>query len=247
MMLLHKSADRGSTRTGWLESRHGFSFAGWYDPARMGFRALRVLNEDRVAPGAGFGPHPHRDMEILTVVLAGTLEHGDSTGGRSLLRAGDVAHMRAGSGVVHSEWNASETEPLHFLQVWLRPARTGLEPDHGVLRAGFPVGGAAATETRIVASGHGDDAALRLAQDAVVHAVRVASGAPVHFYLAPGRGAWVQAVRGELVVNGARLAAGDALAIADETAVVVAGEPEGDALLFDLGPAHTNQEATWDD
>ncbi len=231
---IYKAADRGTTRTGWLESRHSFSFGGWFRPDRAGFRALRVLNEDRVAPGAGFGPHPHRDMEILTLVLAGELEHLDSSGGRSLLRAGDVARMSAGRGVVHSEWNASETEALHFLQVWLRPARPGLDPGHEVGRRLFPAGADEAAGSRLVASPTGEGTALRIQQDARVYAGRAGADAPLRFALEDGRGAWIQAVRGDIRVNGTRLSAGDALASEGEPGLVVAGEPEGDFVLFDL-------------
>ena len=234
MQVLHKSADRGITRTSWLESRHSFSFGSWYRPDRPGFRSLRVLNEDRVAPGAGFGPHPHRDMEILTLVLGGALEHLDSSGGRSLLHAGDVAHMRAGSGIVHSEWNASETEPLHFLQVWLRPAHSGTPPHHELRRQLFPVDGDTAEGPRVVAGPTGAGPALGLEQDARVHAGRARADAPVHFPLGVGRAAWVQAVRGGLFANGTRLAAGDGLGIEKEFGVVLTGEPEGDFLVFDL-------------
>ncbi len=232
MLEHHKSADRGTTRTDWLESRHGFSFAGWHDPRRMGFRTLRVLNEDRVAPGAGFGAHPHRDMEILTVVLDGALEHRDSSGARSVLRAGDVQRMSAGTGVAHSEWNASETEPLHFLQVSLFPERPGLEPGHEDGRALFPAG-EDAPGLRVLASDRNTEGALALHQDATVYAGRADEG-PLRHALAEGRGAWVQAVRGSLVVNGVRLAPGDGLAVEDERVLEIAGEPAGDFLLFDL-------------
>ncbi len=234
MLELHKAADRGASRLGWLESRHSFSFGDWFDPRRRGFRTLRVLNEDRVAPGAGFGPHPHRDLEILTVVLEGALEHRDSSGVRSLLRAGDVQRMSAGRGVVHSEWNASDSDELHFLQIWLRPARSGLVPGHQDGRGLFPVGSDAPAGLRPLASAQGEDGAVRIHQDASVFAGRVAGESPLAHSLAAGRGAWLQAVRGGLFVNGIRLSAGDGLAIEDEASVEVSGDPEGDFLLFDL-------------
>ncbi len=234
MQILYKSADRGLSRTGWLESRHSFSFGSWYRPDRRGFRALRVLNDDRVAPGAGFGAHPHRDMEILTFVLAGALEHRDSSGVRSLLHAGDVARMSAGSGVVHSEWNASTSEPLHFLQVWLRPARLGIDPGHERRQGLLPVDASTPAGLRLVASPTGEGSALTLQQDAHVYAGRTGPDAPVRLTLEAGRGAWVQAVGGGLVANGTRLSPGDGLSLEDETELVWAGDPEGDFLIFDL-------------
>lgn len=231
---LHESGARGASRTDWLDSRHSFSFGGWYDPSHLGFRSLRVLNEDRVAPGTGFGPHPHRDMEILTVVLEGALEHRDSSGARSVLAAGDVQRMSAGRGVIHSEWNASDAEALHFLQVWLRPARLGLAPHHEEGRGLFPLGDDAPVGLRPLASAAGGPGVLTVHQDATVYAGRVAGNAPVLHALAPGRGAWVQAVSGGLVVNGRALTAGDGLAIEEERAVVLAGDPDGRFLLFDL-------------
>ncbi len=229
-----ESADRGATRTGWLESLHSFSFGDWRAPHRPGFRALRVLNEDRVAPGSGFGPHPHRDMEILTLVLSGALEHRDSSGARSLLHPGDVAWMGAGRGVVHSEWNASGAQPVHFLQIWLRPGRRGLEPAHDVRRGVFPLGEDAPEGLRLLAGPEVGEGALRLRSDARVLAGRV-RGRTLHHPLEPGRGAWVQAVRGGLAVNGTPLSAGDGVAIQQESTRVLTGEPEGDFLVFDLG------------
>ncbi|MDJ0848967.1 MAG: pirin family protein [Myxococcota bacterium] len=235
MLDLHKAAHRGTTRLDWLESRHGFSFGAWFDPARVGFRTLRVLNDDRVAPGAGFGPHPHRDMEILTVVLAGRLEHRDSSGVRTLLGPGDVQRMSAGRGVVHSEWNASETEELRFLQIWLRPATSGLAPSHEEGRGLFPTASDAPAGLRTLASAAGEDGAVTIHQDARVLAGRAAPGALLSHRLAPGRGAWIQAVRGGLSVNDVQLAAGDGLAVEDEAELLLSGGPEGgDFLLFDL-------------
>ena len=234
MMELHKGSDRGISRLDWLESRHSFSFADWNDPNRMGFRSLRVLNEDRVAPGAGFGPHPHRNMEILTVVLEGELEHRDSSGARTVLEAGDVQRMSAGSGVVHSEWNASNDEALHFLQIWVRPARHDFAPSHAESRGLFPVHDGEPATFRALASHSGGEGVLEIQQDATVYSGRVVTGEAVHHRTAPGRGVWVQAVRGELVVNGVRLAAGDGLQIENEESVALSGDPQGDFLLFDL-------------
>jgi redox-sensitive bicupin YhaK (pirin superfamily) len=234
MMKLHKASDRGISRLDWLESRHSFSFADWNDPNRMGFRSLRVLNEDRVAPGAGFGPHPHRNMEILTVVLEGELEHRDSSGARTVLEAGDVQRMSAGSGVVHSEWNASKDDALHLLQIWLRPSRFEFAASHAESRGLFPVQDGEPAKFRALASQSGGEGVLEIQQDATIYSGRVVSGESVHHRPAPGRGVWVQAVRGDLVVNGVRLAAGDALQIENEESVALAGDPQGDFLLFDL-------------
>ena len=234
MMELHKGSDRGISRLDWLESRHSFSFADWNDPNRLGFRSLRVLNEDRVAPGAGFGPHLHRNMEILTVVLEGELEHRDSSGARTVLEADDVQRMSAGSGVVHSEWNASNSEALRFLQIWLRPGQSRVPPSHAESRGLFPVNDDEPAALRALASRSGGEGVFEIQQDATVYSGRVVSGEAVHHRPAPGRGVWVQAVRGELVVNGVRLAAGDGLQIENEESVALAGDPQGDFLLFDL-------------
>jgi redox-sensitive bicupin YhaK (pirin superfamily) len=234
MIELYKSTDRGVSRLDWLDSRHSFSFGGWYDPQRLGFRSLRVLNEDRIAPGAGFGAHPHRDMEILTVVLQGSLEHRDSSGARSLLRAGDVQRMSAGRGVVHSEWNASDTESLHLLQIWLQTASPGIAPSHETGRALFPVDGDAPAGLRALATRRDGEGALRIHQDALVLAGRADGEAELLHSLAPGRGAWVQSVCGGLVANGISLEAGDGLAIDGVRDVTLVGEPAGDFLLFDL-------------
>ncbi|MFT5359007.1 MAG: redox-sensitive bicupin YhaK (pirin superfamily) [Polyangiales bacterium] len=234
MIELHKGSDRGTSRLAWLESRHSFSFADWHDSSAMGFRSLRVLNEDRVAAGAGFGRHPHRDMEILTVVLEGALEHRDSSGARSVLRAGDTQHMSAGSGVIHSESNASDKEALRFLQIWLHPATSGTVPRHAESRGLFPVDGRSPTGLRPLATNVGGDGALDINVDAKVFAGRVDANIPVEHPLASERGAWVQAVRGELIVNGIRMVSGDGLSIENEQSVVLSGDPEGDFLLFDL-------------
>lgn len=234
MIELHKASDRGVSRLDWLDSRHSFSFAGWHDPSRMGFRSLRVLNEDRVAPGAGFGPHPHRDMEILTIVLEGALEHRDSSGARTVLRAGDVQRMSAGSGVTHSEWNGSDEVAVHFLQIWLQPARVGTAPSHVEACGLFPIGSGAPAGMRALAADAGEVGVLRIQQDAKIFAGRADANAPLHHALAAGRGAWVQTARGKLIVNGRPLATGDGLSIEDEPGVVLSGDPDGDFLLFDL-------------
>ena len=234
MLRLHKSGDRGTSRMRWLDSRHSFSFAGWHDPSRMGFRSLRVLNEDRVAPGTGFGPHPHRDMEILTVILDGALEHRDSSGNHSVLRAGDVQGMSAGLGVAHSEWNASDREELHFLQIWLLPAERGLEPGYQEARQVLVAGNPTKGGMRPVASATGGDGVLEIHADATVYAGGLGDRATAIHSVTPGRGVWVQAFEGDLRVNGVPLTAGDGLEVVDEERVEIAGDPAGRFLLFDL-------------
>jgi len=232
MIEVRRSEERGHARHGWLESFHTFSFAWYHDPAHMGFRSLRVINEDRVEPGEGFGSHSHRDMEIVSYVVDGALEHADSMGSGSVIRPGDVQLMRAGTGVTHSEYNPSKVEPVHFLQIWILPGQEGLEPAYEQLhfapaeRAG---------RLRVVASPDGRDGSLRLAQDAVVLASLLAPGESVRHTLAPGRGAWVQVVRGDLHLGEHALRAGDGAAVEGERELLLEGRREpSELLLFDL-------------
>ncbi|WP_096333505.1 pirin family protein [Nannocystis exedens] len=232
-MITQRLADsRGHADHGWLDSHHTFSFADYYDPAHMGFRNLRVINEDRVEPGRGFGTHPHRDMEILSYVLEGGLEHRDSMGTGSVIRPGDVQVMSAGTGVTHSEFNASRTEPVHFLQIWLLPERRGLRP--GYQQRSF---GPAEKDgrLRLVASRDGRDDSVTIHTDASVYAGVFAAGQRAEHPLASGRHAWVHVARGTVRVNGRDLEAGDALALSDEPAVTVEGTGGGEVLVFDLG------------
>ncbi|MBZ5713275.1 pirin family protein [Nannocystis pusilla] len=232
-MITKRPADaRGHADHGWLDSHHTFSFADYHDPAHMGFRDLRVINEDRVEPGRGFGTHPHRDMEILSYVLEGGLEHRDSMGTGSVIRPGDVQVMSAGTGVTHSEFNASRTEPVHFLQIWLLPERRGLKP--GYQQRSF---GTADKDgrLRLVASRDGRDDSVTIHTDAAVYAGLFAAGQRAEHPLAPGRHAWVHVARGSVRVNGHDLQAGDALALSDEPAVTLEGTTGGEALVFDLG------------
>ncbi len=233
MISIRRSADRGHFDHGWLDTRHTFSFAGYHDPSFMGFRALRVINEDRVAPGEGFGTHPHRDMEILSYVLEGALAHQDSMGNGSTIRPGDVQRMSAGTGVLHSEFNASREAPVHFLQIWLLPDRRGLAP--GYEQKNFPAEEKRG-RLRLVASPDGADGSVVVHQDARVHAAILASGDEVSRPIAPGRHAWVQVLRGEVAAGNERLRAGDGAALSGEPAVVLRGAGQGDAevLLFDL-------------
>jgi len=228
---IRKASDRGHAQHGWLESFHTFSFADYYDPHHMGFRSLRVINEDRVQPAQGFGKHSHRDMEILSYVIEGALEHEDSMGNGSVIRPGDVQLMRAGRGVTHSEFNPSQRELVHFLQIWILPDRSGLAPAYAQRafareeRAG---------RLRLVASLDGRDESLRIAQDARVFASLLDAGQTAAHELAPGRGAWLQVVRGELVANDERLSAGDGAAVEDAARLALRAETPSEFLLFDL-------------
>ena len=227
MIALRPAEERGHTRLSWLDSRHSFSFDRYYDPRHMGFRVLRVINEDRVDPGQGFGTHPHRDMEILTFVLEGALEHKDSLGSGSVIRPGDVQRMTAGTGISHSEFNPSRTEPVHFLQVWILPERPGLEPSYE--QRSFPAAG-----LRLVGSRDGREGSVRIHQDVLVHLARLSPGEDVVHALVPGRHAWIQMARGAAQVNGARLAAGDGAALSEERSVTLRGVDGAEALVFDL-------------
>jgi redox-sensitive bicupin YhaK (pirin superfamily) len=231
MIQIRQSKDRGHANHGWLDSRHTFSFADYVDPAHMGFRSLRVINEDRVAPGQGFGAHPHRDMEIISYVLDGALEHKDSMGTGSVIVPGDVQRMSAGTGVRHSEFNASKTDPVHFLQIWIIPAERGIAPSYE--QKSFSVAEKQG-KLRVVASPNGRDGSVTVHADAHVFAGVFGVGERAELALAPGRHAWVHVARGEARVNGRDLSAGDAAAISEESAVVIEGKG-GEVLVFDLG------------
>jgi len=231
MISLRPSAERGHFDHGWLDTRHTFSFADYRDPRFMGFRSLRVVNEDRVAPGQGFGTHPHRDMEIVTYVLEGGLSHRDSMGNGSTIRPGDVQRMSAGTGVTHSEFNASRHEPVHFLQIWILPARAGLAPGYEQTRfKDLETRG----RLRLVASPDGADGSVTVNQDARIYATRLRAGEEVVHRLAPGRHAWVQVARGAVDLSGRPLSAGDGAALSDEPEVVLRGVEEAEVLVFDL-------------
>jgi len=231
MLTIRGAGARGHADHGWLDTRHTFSFADYHDPAHMGFRSLRVINEDRVQPGAGFPTHGHRDMEILTWVLAGALEHRDSLGTGSVIRPGDAQRMSAGTGVMHSEYNASATEPVHFLQVWILPERRGLAP--GYEQRHFAAGERRG-HLRLIASRDGRDGSLVIHQDARVHAGLLDPGQAVTHALASGRHAWVQVARGALTLNGRALEAGDGAAVSDEPALTLVAREPAEVLVFDL-------------
>jgi redox-sensitive bicupin YhaK (pirin superfamily) len=231
MIELRRSDDRGYTRLNWLDSRHTFSFGDYYDPKNMGFSELRVINEDRVKPGAGFPTHSHGDMEIITYVLEGALAHKDSTGTSSVIRAGDVQRMSAGTGISHSEYNASQTEPVHFLQIWILPNKSRLQP--GYEQQSFDV-----QENRgrwvLVAAQNTREGAVKIHQDVELYLAAISKGQELSYRLKPGRQAWLQITRGAVEFNGTALGAGDGAAISQEDLLHVVASEDAEALLFDL-------------
>jgi redox-sensitive bicupin YhaK (pirin superfamily) len=231
MFLLRPASERGLADHGWLKSYHSFSFADYRDPRHMGFRALRVINEDRVQPGKGFGAHSHRDMEILSVVLEGGLRHKDSLGTGSVIAPGDVQRMSAGRGVTHSEFNASDAELVHFLQIWLIPNQLGLAPSYEQ-KTFAPEGKAGRLE--LVASPDGRDGSLTVHCDARLYLGSFGAGQRQTLELAAGRHAWVQIARGALRVQGRELSAGDGAALSEEAKLELEGTTGGELLLFDL-------------
>lgn len=235
MITIRLAGDRGHADHGWLNSWHTFSFANYHDPAHMGFRALRVINDDRVAPGKGFGAHAHRDMEIISYVLEGSLAHKDSTGERQVIGPNTIQAMSAGTGVVHSEFNPSETAPVHFLQIWIEPAMEDVEPSYRQISfAPAEKRG----RLRLLAGPHanGSEASAIIHQDAWVYAAELRANESVSRTLAPGRFGWVQVARGSVLLNGQKLAEGDGAAISEESALSLTGNaPDGaEILLFDL-------------
>jgi redox-sensitive bicupin YhaK (pirin superfamily) len=231
MFQLRRANERGGGKYDWLDTRHSFSFADYHDPRHMGFRALRVINEDWVAPGAGFGMHGHRDMEIVTYVLEGELQHRDSMGNGSVLPAGAVQHMTAGTGIRHSEFNPSPSAPVHLYQVWLLPERPGLVPSYSEARFDPAE---KKDRWRLVAAPDGRDGALPTRQDATLALADLSAGTELAHRLAPGRHAWLQVVRGDVTVGDLALSAGDGLAVSDEPGFSVRADGPGEVLLFDL-------------
>jgi redox-sensitive bicupin YhaK (pirin superfamily) len=232
MIKIRPAGERGHANHGWLDSHHTFSFANYYDPAHMGFRALRVINEDRVAPAQGFGTHSHRDMEIVSYVLEGALEHKDSIGTGSIIRPGDVQRMSAGSGVSHSEFNASKDEPVHFLQIWLVPTDKGIKPSYEQKAYSDQD---KRGRLRLVASPDAREGSLTIHTDARLYAGIFGASERAELPLEKGRHAYVHVARGKLRVNGQELAAGDGAALSDEAALLVEGVADGgEALVFDL-------------
>jgi redox-sensitive bicupin YhaK (pirin superfamily) len=231
MISIRPAKERGHADHGWLDTWHTFSFADYYDPRFMGFRALRVINEDFVAPGRGFPTHGHRDMEIITYVLEGALEHRDSLGTGSTIRPGEVQRMSAGTGVRHSEANPSASDPLHLLQIWIEPSRTGIAP--GYEQKAFSDADRRG-RLRLVASPDGAEGSVTIHQDARVYATVLEPGDTVLHRLAPGRHAWLHVARGSLTLNGHRLAQGDGAAITGEPTLTLTADLPAEALLFDL-------------
>ena len=237
MIRIRKSSDRGHANHGWLDTFHSFSFDTYHDPTHMGFRSLRVINEDRVAGGGGFPPHPHRDMEIITYILAGALEHRDNMGNQGVIRPGEVQRMSAGAGVVHSEFNHSPSEPVHLLQIWIRPQERGLPPGYEQKTIGLNEAEAGARGRLLeVASPRPGPRAVTIHQDAALYTALLEDGQSVEHALAPGRAAWIQVARGQVDLNGTSLAAGDGAALEQESALRLTGHsPEpAELLLFDL-------------
>ena len=235
MITVRPSGERGHANHGWLDTFHTFSFGDYHDPAHMGFRALRVINEDRVQPGRGFPTHPHADMEIVTYVLAGALAHKDSMGTGSTIRPGEVQRMSAGTGITHSEYNASQTEPVHLLQIWILPARRGLRPEYE--QKAFPEAERRG-RLRLIASEDGAEGSVTVHQDVRLYASTLASGEHVAHALAAGRSAWAQVARGGVRLNGTALAAGDGAAVSGESRLEIAANgaagTASEILLFDL-------------
>lgn len=232
MITIRPAAERGHFNHGWLDTYHSFSFADYWDPKHMGYRSLRVINEDKVAPHQGFGTHPHRDMEIITYVLEGALAHKDSMGTGSVIRPGEVQRMSAGTGVLHSEFNNSPSERVHLLQIWIQPERRGLPPSYE--QKNF------STEEklnrfRLIASPTGEEGSVTIHQDAKLSAAIIEKGNTVEYDLGKGRSAWIQVARGEVTLNGESLKQGDGAAVEKESAITVAGSAdESEVLLFDL-------------
>jgi len=230
MITIRRSEERGHADHGWLDSHHTFSFADYYDPAHTQFHSLRVLNEDRVMPGMGFGSHPHRDMEIISYVVSGALEHKDSLGTRAVMRAGDVQRISAGTGVVHSEYNASANEPVHFLQIWILPNERGVKPEY----AEKSFRDAAPGKLHLIASKAGRDASIPIHQDVEVSVARLSPGEHLEHAFAAGRSGWVQLIDGDLAVNGENLKNGDGAAISAETTLRLVSAGGAHCLFFEL-------------
>ena len=231
MQTIRHASERGTANFGWLDSKHTFSFGHYYDPEHMGFGPLRVINEDRVTPGQGFATHGHSDMEIISYVLDGALEHKDSLGTGSVIRPGDVQRMTAGTGVRHSEYNASDTDPVHFLQIWILPEKNGLEPSYE--QTSFPAEEKRG-RLRLVGSRDGREGSVTIHQDVDLYSTLLGAGDEVRHTLAAGRKGWVQIARGSAELNGARLGPGDGVAVDGPSDIVLTGLSDAEILLFDM-------------
>jgi redox-sensitive bicupin YhaK (pirin superfamily) len=232
MLAIRPANERGLANLGWLNSRHTFSFGHYYDPQFMGYGPLRVINEDRVKPGQGFGTHGHSDMEIISYVLDGALEHKDSLGTGSIIRPGDVQRMTAGTGVRHSEYNASDTDPVHFLQIWIMPEKDGLEPSYE--QTTFSKEDKQG-RLRLVGSRDGREGSVTIHQDADLYASLLGAEDAVSYELGDGRNGWVQVARGSVRLNGNELAAGDGVALKGAQSLTIDGLDDAEILLFDMG------------
>ncbi len=231
MITLRQSSDRGHANHGWLDSYHTFSFANYYDPNHMGFRALRVINEDWVQSGKGFGTHRHRDMEIITYVLDGTLEHKDSLGNGAVITPGEVQRMSAGTGIMHSEFNPSQTEPVHFLQIWILPDRQGLQPSYEQRAFGLEE---RQGKLRLIAARDGREGAVTIHQDVDLYSAVLQKGDRVSYQLQPNRYGWLQVAKGEVSLNGNALKAGDGVALSEAESLKIGTDTGAEILLFDL-------------
>jgi quercetin 2,3-dioxygenase len=229
-MIIRSAAERGRSRRDWLDSRHTFSFGEYQDPRYMGFGALRVINDDRVSPGGGFAPHSHSDMDIISYVLEGALQHKDSLGTGSVIRPGEIQRMSAGTGITHSEYNASQSEPVHFLQIWIIPARSGLPP--GYEQRSFESGDVIGRWLKLAAP-ENSGALVTIHQDVTLSAARAGDTA-LAYELPRGRRAWLQVARGAVSISGRSLTEGDGAALMGPASIHVSGAPEGEVLLFDL-------------
>ena len=231
MITVRKSEDRGYNKINWLESRHSFSFGDYYDPAHESFGPLRVINEDWIKGGAGFPPHPHRDMEIVTYILDGAIAHKDSTGGGGTIRPGEIQRMSAGSGIVHAEFNASASEICHLLQIWIMPSKSGIAPGYEQKRIDPD---AVHNHFARIAAPDPRENEVRLVQDAEIWAAKLDAGVEAIHPLAQGRKAWLQVAKGEISLDGQTLKAGDAAAVTDQTQIAVRSKEPSEVLLFDL-------------
>ncbi|MEM6433653.1 MAG: pirin family protein [Cyanobacteria bacterium P01_D01_bin.115] len=232
MITVRSGSDRGKANFGWLDSRHTFSFGNYYDPAHMGFGTLRVINEDKVTPSQGFSTHGHRDMEIISYVLSGELAHKDNIGNGSIIRPGDVQRMSAGTGILHSEYNASDTEPVHFLQIWVLPEQTGIEPGY---EQTYFAPAEKQGRLRLVGSRDGRDGSVTIHQDLNLYAANLSAPETVTQAIAPGRVVWVHVARGAVNLNGHDLTAGDGAAVSDEaTLTLTSSGDDSEVLVFDM-------------
>ncbi|NJL46392.1 MAG: pirin family protein [Leptolyngbyaceae cyanobacterium SM2_5_2] len=232
MITIRPASERGAANFGWLDTRHTFSFGHYFDPNHMGFASLRVINEDKISPSMGFGTHGHRDMEIVTYVLSGAIKHEDSIGTGSVIRPGDVQRMSAGTGIRHSEFNASASEPVHMLQIWLLPGEAGLEPGYEQIHIPLEE---KQGQLRLVGSHDGREGSVTIHQDVNLYATLLAAGGQVTHALNPGRVAWVQVARGAIELNGHSLTAGDGAAVSDLAQLALTGAAaEAEVLLFDM-------------